>query len=161
MLVEHFLRKLEAQIGVRFNVAPEAYHFLMQHDWPGNVRELENVIERSVVYANARNESTLTGSNILLGRGVFENNFAPHRAGELDAHAVGRLPMNAFAPVESFAPNQTLEQAEYQSVMAALHEAGYVHTTAARILKIHRNTLRNKLAAFRAKGYAIPEKVAR
>jgi two-component system, NtrC family, response regulator GlrR len=48
----HFLNKFASQSrreGVSFSV--DALEKLKQYTWPGNVRELENVIERSVVFA--------------------------------------------------------------------------------------------------------------
>ena len=52
LLVEHFLERLDAEMGRRVDgVSAEALALLMAHPWPGNVRELRNVLERAMVVA--------------------------------------------------------------------------------------------------------------
>jgi two-component system response regulator AtoC len=53
LLVEHFLARLNARMGLSISgVTAGVMHILMSYDWPGNVRELENTIERAVVLAD-------------------------------------------------------------------------------------------------------------
>ena len=50
ILVRHFLKKYENQIGKRFSgISKKSLNHLLEYDWPGNIRELENVIERSMI----------------------------------------------------------------------------------------------------------------
>ena len=50
LLVEHFIRKANAELGRQVrDVTPEAMMRLMAHPWPGNVRELENQIKQAMV----------------------------------------------------------------------------------------------------------------
>jgi transcriptional regulator with PAS, ATPase and Fis domain len=50
LLVNHFLRQLNAEYGKRIEgVSAEALAVLMRHAFPGNVRELRNIVERAVV----------------------------------------------------------------------------------------------------------------
>ncbi|MBI2875448.1 MAG: sigma-54-dependent Fis family transcriptional regulator [Candidatus Tectomicrobia bacterium] len=50
ILVEHFLRKFQRELGSKVGqISPEALGYLMEYEWRGNVRELENVIKRAVV----------------------------------------------------------------------------------------------------------------
>lgn len=51
LLVSHFLKKYEKPDENPITVSKEAMDLLELYRWPGNVRELENVIERSVVFA--------------------------------------------------------------------------------------------------------------
>jgi two-component system nitrogen regulation response regulator NtrX len=52
VLVEHFLRVLAAENGVRAKaLAAEALEKLVRYDWKGNVRELRNVLERALIMA--------------------------------------------------------------------------------------------------------------
>jgi DNA-binding NtrC family response regulator len=52
LLVEHFLERLGAEMGRRFEgVTAEAMQLLLAHDWPGNIREVRNVLERAAVVA--------------------------------------------------------------------------------------------------------------
>jgi DNA-binding NtrC family response regulator len=53
-LVEHFLRRFNAELGAELSPVPEeVMDVLMAYDWPGNVRELANVVERAAVLGAA------------------------------------------------------------------------------------------------------------
>lgn len=60
LLVEHFLASISTTL-TRFRVTDKAMHCLLHYSWPGNVRELRNVLERSMILADAGiiNERTL------------------------------------------------------------------------------------------------------
>jgi two-component system nitrogen regulation response regulator GlnG len=53
MLVSHFLREIEADVGRR-EIEPSALEALEICDWPGNVRELRNVIRKAAILTGAR-----------------------------------------------------------------------------------------------------------
>ena len=54
-LVHHFLRKYTQQMNKRvLGISNAAMRAMLAHEWRGNVRELENVIERSVSFAEGR-----------------------------------------------------------------------------------------------------------
>ncbi len=54
LLVDHFLAKHNARLHTRIRgVAPDARKALLAYAWPGNVRELENLMERTMVLADA------------------------------------------------------------------------------------------------------------
>ena len=48
-LVDHFLKRANAQYGRTVDVAPSTLQMLIDHPWPGNIRELENIVKRMVV----------------------------------------------------------------------------------------------------------------
>ncbi len=48
LLVDHFLRVVNGNLGRKVVAAPETIAWLSSLDWPGNVRELENAVERAV-----------------------------------------------------------------------------------------------------------------
>ncbi len=48
LLLDHFLRRINARLGRNVVAPPEAVEWLSSLDWPGNVRELENAVERAV-----------------------------------------------------------------------------------------------------------------
>lgn len=47
LLVEHFLRKMKAPVGIT-EVPGRTMDILMEYNWPGNVRELRNVLQRYI-----------------------------------------------------------------------------------------------------------------
>jgi transcriptional regulator with PAS, ATPase and Fis domain len=49
LLIDHCLRRLQAQTGVVREIDPETRARLRRYHWPGNVRQLENVIQRLVL----------------------------------------------------------------------------------------------------------------
>jgi DNA-binding NtrC family response regulator len=52
LLVNYFIKKYNAELGKHcVGVTESAMHMLMAHEWKGNIRELENVIERSLIFA--------------------------------------------------------------------------------------------------------------
>jgi two-component system, NtrC family, response regulator AtoC len=53
-LVGHFIERLNAKMGTHVSgLTPEALAALRGYPWPGNVRELENIIERSLIFAES------------------------------------------------------------------------------------------------------------
>jgi two-component system response regulator PilR (NtrC family) len=52
LLVEHFIRKYNAEMGKQcVGVSDEVMRLLMSHEWKGNIREMQNVIERAIIFA--------------------------------------------------------------------------------------------------------------
>ena len=50
MLIDHFLKKYQANIGRKISTVPEkTLKILMDYNYPGNIRELENLIERFMI----------------------------------------------------------------------------------------------------------------
>jgi len=53
LLVGHFLEKYNRRLGKKVErVEDEAMQLLLAYLWPGNIRELENLMERSVLFAD-------------------------------------------------------------------------------------------------------------
>jgi len=51
-LVEHFIRKYNAEMGKHcVGVSDDVMRLLMSYDWKGNIREMQNVIERAVIFS--------------------------------------------------------------------------------------------------------------
>ena len=52
LLIEHFIKKYNAEMGKRcVGLSDDAVRLLIGREWKGNIRELENVIERAVIFA--------------------------------------------------------------------------------------------------------------
>ena len=135
LLVEYFIRRGEREFNKRIDgLSPEALAALQAYRWPGNVRELMNVIERCVVLAEGA---------------VIQLNDLP-----LDV----LLPqqMTKVRAAETLPLNEATDQFERQMVLRVLERVGWNLTEAGRILNVHRNSLRVKLARWgvRAPGTA-------
>jgi DNA-binding NtrC family response regulator len=125
LLVEHFIRRDNRRFHKHIEgLSPEALAALNAYRWPGNVRELENVVERCVVLAEGP---------------VIQLNDLP-----LDVS----LPQQAtkVRAAEALPLNEATDQFEQQIVLRVLERVGWNLTEAGRILEIHRNSLRVKLA---------------
>jgi DNA-binding NtrC family response regulator/tetratricopeptide (TPR) repeat protein len=99
-----------------FGLTPAAEAWLKKQSWPGNVRELNNVMLRAVVFAKG---GKISVENLESGR---------------------RTSIDAAAQFEK------LDDLIRRHIMDALKRCDGNQIKAARLLGIHRNTLRNKLA---------------
>jgi len=125
LLVGHFIRRDKRRFSKRLEgLSPEALTALQAYRWPGNVRELENVIERCVVLA----EGPVVRLNDLPLDVLLPQQATKVRAAEA-------LPLN-----------EATDQFERQMVLRVLDSVSWNLTEAGRILAIHRNSLRVKLA---------------
>ena len=125
LLASHFLRKYNRVDDKNAKgISSQALKLLMDYDWPGNVRELENVIERAIV----------------LGQGDM---FLPS---DLSLKA-GEKPLKSG--VTSSSVDISLAEAEKRLIEDTLKLAHWNQTKTAKILRIHRNTLRRKIRRFK------------
>jgi len=129
LLVGHFLERFNRQLNKNIQgITPDVMEVLLAYPWPGNVRELENLIERMVVL----------GSD---GQGIDEKDLpynllfqeaSPPQAGTAQGEGDGGL-------------IQAREAFERHYITNALQKCRWNQTEAAHMLKIHRNTLINKI----------------
>ena len=62
LLVEHFIRKYNIQMGKQcVGVSDNVMRLLMSYEWRGNIREMQNVIERAIIFAE---DDTIRASDI-------------------------------------------------------------------------------------------------
>src|SRR2546428_278635 len=144
-LVMLFLSRFSRSLGKQISaVAPETMQHLCAYEWPGNVRELQNVIERAVVLCE--------GPVLEIDPDLVPLSAATSRASERVARSgsAEAAPPNEPARVRAAAPDDIapLEEMERRHIVAALDSAaGVIHGPkgAARILKLHPNTLRSRM----------------
>ncbi len=122
-LSEYFLKAYEHEAGqenLKFH--PKAVEKLKAYSWPGNVRELQNVIQRTVIFAE--------GNEIKEDDIEFRNYSLP------GASASGDSEIKTVAEMEKDLILKTLEKTQNNK------------TRAAEILGISSRTLRNKLKEY-------------
>jgi len=125
LLVSHFLRKYN-RVDDRNakGISSQALKLLMDYDWPGNVRELENAIERAIV----------------LGQGDM---FLPSDL----SRKIEEKPLKSGVTPSSV--DISLAEAEKRLIKDTLKLTHWNQTKTAKILRIHRNTLRRKIRRFK------------
>jgi DNA-binding NtrC family response regulator len=133
LLVGHFLRKLESDVGRKITrVCPDALEALARHGWPGNVRELQNVVHRSLL-ACAGDEITLA-------------DLPP----DIRALSLPSLPPAALGDGESENDDEQpiipLRELERRAIERALKQTNGSVAQAAKLLGIGRATLYRRLA---------------
>jgi two-component system, NtrC family, response regulator AtoC len=123
MLVDHFRARLCAEMGrAPVSVAPEVVDLFERYDWPGNVRELKNVLEGAIMLIGSRqSEITLRDLSVEL--------------------LASRIVTGDTNTTES-------EMREKEDLIRALRQSDGNQTQAARILGVHRNTIRSKIRYF-------------
>ena len=125
LLANYFLKRNNRVNGRKIkSISAEAMDLLMDYEWPGNVRELQNVIERAVV---------LTNNNIILLDDIFLRSWKS----ALDSQII------------SSPRSISLLEGEKTLIQKALKSTHWNQTKAAKLLRIHRNTLRRKIRYLR------------
>jgi DNA-binding NtrC family response regulator len=121
-LANHFVQKLAPDLGVVVeSITAAGMERLLEYSWPGNVRELENVIERSLVMATAKQ---LDAKDIRLD--------------------LPRARMNSSTEL-GLPEGMSLDQYEQELIKQALKKANGNKSQAARLLGLTRNALRYRL----------------
>jgi formate hydrogenlyase transcriptional activator len=88
LLVEHFVRKISAQMKKKITHIPsKTMEALVRCDWPGNIRELENFVERSVILTPG---SVLQSPLIELDIGALKAGGEPATLDEVDRDRILR-----------------------------------------------------------------------
>ncbi|MBI3636980.1 MAG: sigma-54-dependent Fis family transcriptional regulator [Candidatus Rokubacteria bacterium] len=128
LLVGHFLRRYNAEFHKRIErLSDDAMSALCEYPWPGNVRELQNIVERVVA---------------LVDDGVVGVNDLPLDLLLPDRRARARQ-------AEALPLKEASEEFERQIVLRVLERVRWNRSEAARILGIHRNSLKSKLARWK------------
>jgi transcriptional regulator with PAS, ATPase and Fis domain len=131
LLMDYFISvyNRELKTSIR-NISSQARDLLINYPWPGNVRDLQNCIQSAMILAR---EGTLTTEHLpmrIKGYQVFESELPPTGSGldENLKHINSKL--------------------EKDLIIDALTKTGYNRTEAAKLLKISRKTLFNKMRMY-------------
>ncbi|MBI4716067.1 MAG: sigma-54-dependent Fis family transcriptional regulator [Nitrospirae bacterium] len=126
LLAHFFLRKFNLQLHKRIEgFSEQVLTILTRYDWPGNVRELENLVERMVVLG--KGDGVLTLKDLPVE--VILAQDRKLKAGTSRTPGLKKI-------CQSF---------ERQVILKTLDEVKWNQSKAAKVLKIHRNTLHQKI----------------
>ncbi len=143
-LVAFCLSQFSKRLGKKIDgVSRESMENLVNYPWPGNIRELQNVIERAIIVS--------ADPTLRLDRDLMPVAAAAKGLEALEADAPQDQPTDLKSPK----PLLTLDQVERNHILAALQHAGGVvdgPKGAARIVNLHPNTLRHRMAKLGIKG---------
>ena len=120
-LAKHFVRQLNEELDREIKgLSFSAEQKLTQYNWPGNIRELRNVIERAILLCTG---DLIEFDDLLLER-------TPHFLDAKEQESAG------------------LKEMERQWLIRALEKTRWNQTQAARLLKISRFALLNRIKKF-------------
>ena len=127
LLIDHFVRRSNHLLHKRVaGVSPAALDVLMAYGWPGNVRELQNVVERAVA---------LAAGPVIEVKDVPLDLMLPDMRQLVDDPA--SLPLR-----------EARERFDRQVILRVLERVRWNQSEAARLLGLHRNSLKMKLLAW-------------
>jgi transcriptional regulator with PAS, ATPase and Fis domain len=140
VLAEHFLQKFNAQYSMSAQLSSQFMNAIMRHNWPGNVRELENFVRRIVVVGD---ESPILAE---IAR--------PSAVGQVNSK-IQALVDSALANIDETPSIDLLglkrsayRVAEKHFIEVALNETDWNRVESARLLKISRKTLGEKMRKY-------------
>jgi transcriptional regulator with PAS, ATPase and Fis domain len=132
ILIEHFIESDQLNIFFTQN----AIEKLMNYDWPGNVRQLRNILNRLDITKQSSLIDHQDIHNIL-----YSNTYSTDNT-EIGFHIDSKdISINANIA--------TIEEAEKEAILHGLEYCNYNISLTARILKISRPTLYNKLNKYK------------
>jgi transcriptional regulator with PAS, ATPase and Fis domain len=100
-------------------ISSQAQKLLLSHEWPGNVRELKNCIDRAIVMGNGE---------------IIQPEDFPHQL--------------RLGKQEISSPLESLDHLEEDHIVRVLRHTNWHKSEAAKILRITRQTLDNKIEKY-------------
>ena len=127
ILIQHFMREFNKNRTNKLKGINEAaIKYLINYEWPGNIRELENLIERLCV---------LKANDI-----VTESDLPPqYRSGHINDNLITHIPDSGL----DF--NNLVTNFENELILKALKKTRWNRNQAAKLLKLNRTTLLEKI----------------
>ena len=134
LLVDHFIRRYNHECNKRIEaLTPDALAALGSYTWPGNVRELQNIVERTVVLVDG---PLISAADLPLDLTISST-----RPGAGPGPEKRRVDLN-----------EASDRFERLIVQRVLEDARGNVSEAARVLGLHRNSLKVKLARWKISG---------
>lgn len=132
--LERFCRALSKEVG---GITADAMEVLEAYPWPGNVRELENIIERLVVLGAP--DEWIQENDLPFDLLIREE------SGDLRGKQEAPMDLGLLRARQEF---------ERAYILRALKRCHWNQTDTARVLKIHRNTLLQKMKSLELRSQA-------
>ncbi len=134
LLIDHFVNKFNEKLDRAVSgFEDDALQQLMRYTWPGNIRELENVVERCMIFA----EDGEVGAQHLPTEVSDAGGASPRLVAGIEATP-------GETGLKEAVRNATLKL-EREFIARALEQTGGNVTHTARLLKISRKSLQNKM----------------
>jgi two-component system response regulator HydG len=132
IFASHFIKTANEELNRSITgLSPEAEKIILNYPWYGNLRELKNVIKRSVLMAPGD----------IIDRASLPYEILYQEKEQIGIHYQGELRSDSMLKNAS-------SEIEKQLIVKTIQEAGYNKSKAARILKIDRKTLYNKMKLY-------------
>jgi len=144
LLVRHFVEKYNQRLGKRVEgVDADAVALLQSYPWPGNIRELENLMERSVLFADGP----------IIHAGALPDSLRETSPASPVAPvgALGAIAAPSGASMKEIV-RQAQAELEKELIARALEETGGNVTRAAKRLQISRKSLQVKMKELGLRG---------
>jgi len=131
LLFEHFMKRFSCEFNKNIkHISLEAMELLMKYPWPGNIRELENVLKRAIVLAEG---DIITNKDLPFYLQCLDTEI------KLDTESVD------FSKSLLETVKEIVDDVEKQIILKALKKTNWNRTETAKILKISRKSLFNKM----------------
>ena len=130
-LVDHFMRQVAAQAGIRMRrIGDDALAVLQAHNWPGNVRQLKNNIERLMILARGDDIDSPITADLL-----------PQEIGDV----MPRTPNQSDQHIMALPLREAREQFEKEYLLAQINRFGGNISRTAEFIGMERSALHRKL----------------
>jgi two-component system nitrogen regulation response regulator NtrX len=130
-LVEHFMKQMGAQAGIRpRRLGEDALAVLQAHNWPGNVRQLRNNIERLMILARGDDDGAPITADLL-----------PAEIGDV----MPRAPNQSDQHIMALPLREAREMFEKEYLLAQINRFGGNISRTAEFIGMERSALHRKL----------------
>ncbi|MFC6486803.1 sigma-54-dependent transcriptional regulator [Nitratireductor sp. GCM10026969] len=130
VLVDHFMKQIVAQVGIRpRRLGEDALAVLQAHDWPGNIRQLRNNIERLLILTRDDDDAPITADLL------------PSEIGDM----MPRVPSQSDQHIMALPLREAREQFEKEYLLAQINRFGGNISRTAEFIGMERSALHRKL----------------
>jgi len=131
LLVDHFMRQITSQVGIRpRRLGEDAMAVLQAHDWPGNIRQLRNNIERLMILTRSDDGDAPITADLL-----------PSEIGDV----MPRVPTQSDQHIMALPLREARELFEKEYLLAQINRFGGNISRTAEFIGMERSALHRKL----------------